>query len=91
MGNQSEFICSVLELEILSDLKINAGTGVDAGAVQHRAGVGDVRGRPRDQSGGLLHSGQQPRPDRPPVHPDRACNAWEEYAGDVNFARNVYI
>ena len=71
------------------NLKINAGTGVDAGAVQHRAGVGDVRGRPRDQSGGLLHSGQQPRPDPPPVHPDRACNAWEEYAGDVNFARNV--
>ena len=68
------------------NLKINAGTGVDAGAVQHRAGVGDVRGRPRDQSGGLLHSGQQPRPDRPPVHPDRAC--WE-FAGDVNFARNV--
>ena len=68
-----------------------AGAGVDAAAVRHRAGVGDVRGRPRDQSGGLLHSGQQPRPDRPPVHPDRACKAWKEYAGDVNFARNVYI
>ena len=73
------------------NLKINAGTGVDAGAVQHRAGVGDVRGRPRDQPGGLLHPGQQPRPDRPPVHPDRACKACYEFAGDVNFARTVYI
>ena len=52
--------------------------------MQHRAGVGDVRGRPRDQSGGLLHSGQEPRPDRPPVHPDRACKACYEFAGDVN-------
>ena len=41
-----------------------AGVGVDAAAVQHRAGVGDVRGGCGDQSGGLLHSGQRPRPHR---------------------------
>ena len=41
-----------------------AGAGVDAAAVRHRAGVGDVRGGCGDQSGGLLHSGQRPRPHR---------------------------
>ena len=29
-----------------------AGAGVDAAAVRHRAGVGDVRGGCRDQTGG---------------------------------------
>ena len=50
-----------------------AGAGVDAAAVRHRAGVGDVRGGCGDQAGGLLHPGQRPRPHPPPVHPGQAC------------------